>query len=149
MSRFVTQVPLRWADLDAFRHVNNARVVTLLEQARVELVFGAGAEHGAGAWSQGLLVAELAVEYKKQIPYRGQSLLVSIWSHQVRAASFLLEYQMYVGAAHDDPVAVTARTKMVPFDLVAGHPRRLTEVEREFLAKWSDDVTGSSTATDR
>lgn len=138
MSRFAVRIPLRWADLDAFRHVNHARTVTLLEEARVELVFRRGAEHGAGAWSDGLLVAELEVRYKNQIPYRGQSVLVGIWAHQVRAASFLLDYQLHVGPEPDDPVAVTARTKMVPFDLTAGHPRRLTRDEREFLARWTD-----------
>ena len=38
MSRFHVEIPLRWADLDVYRHVNHARTVTLLEEARVELV---------------------------------------------------------------------------------------------------------------
>jgi acyl-CoA thioester hydrolase len=138
MSRFDTRIPVRWADLDAFRHVNHARTVTLLEEARVELVFRRGAERGAGAWTDGLLVASLEVQYKNQIPYRGQSVLVSIWVHQVRAASFLLDYELRVGPEPSDSIAVTARTTMVPFDLVAGRPRRLTEAEREFLALWTD-----------
>jgi acyl-CoA thioester hydrolase len=144
VSRFDVRIPLRWADLDAFRHVNHARTVTLLEEARVELVFRRGAERGAGAWSDGLLVAGLEVQYKNQIPYRGQSVLVSIWAPQVHAASFLLDYRMHVGPESDDPVAVTARTQMVPFDLAAGHPRRLTDAEREFLAQWDGGVDDTS-----
>jgi hypothetical protein len=38
---------------------------------------------------------------------------------------------------------------MVPFNLSAGHPRRLTDVEREFLAKWNDDVDGTSEVNTR
>ena len=33
---FRTQIALRWSDLDAFNHVNNARYLTFLEQARIE-----------------------------------------------------------------------------------------------------------------
>jgi len=33
---FRMPLPLRWSDLDAFNHVNNARYLTFLEQARIE-----------------------------------------------------------------------------------------------------------------
>ena len=33
---FRTPIALRWSDLDAFNHVNNARYLTFLEQARIE-----------------------------------------------------------------------------------------------------------------
>ena len=47
MPRFVAQVPVRWTDQDAYRHVNNAKAVTLLEEARVALIFDeAAAPHG-------------------------------------------------------------------------------------------------------
>ena len=143
MTKFHTLVPLRWSDLDAYQHVNHARTVTLLEEARVDLVFRLAAEQGAGAWSEGLLVASLRVDYKAQLDYRGQSLLVSIWAHQVRAASFLLDYEVRTGPSETDPVAVTATTQMVPFDLVANRPRRLTQGERDFLARWHGDRMAS------
>jgi acyl-CoA thioester hydrolase len=137
--RFDVQIPLRWADMDAYRHVNHARTVTLLEEARVGLVFRRAAREGVGGWSDGLLVAGLQVDYKRQIAYEGQSVLVSLWTGQVRAASFMLHYEVRTGPSMDDPVAVTAQTQMVPFDLSANRPRRLTEAEREFLAGWADD----------
>ena len=33
---FRMSIALRWSDLDAFNHVNNARYLTFLEQARIE-----------------------------------------------------------------------------------------------------------------
>ncbi|HEX4249264.1 MAG TPA: thioesterase family protein [Pseudonocardia sp.] len=144
MSRFHVEIPLRWADQDAYRHVNHARTVTLMEEARVELVFhrasedGAAGAGGAGSWADGLLVASLQVDYKVQIPYQGQSVRVTMWTDQVRAASFLIHYELRTGPAESDPVAVTARTQMVPYDLAAGRPRRLTDAERAFLARWAD-----------
>jgi acyl-CoA thioester hydrolase len=137
--RFDVRIPLRWADMDAYQHVNHARTVTLLEEARVALVFRRAGEDGAGGWSDGLFVAALQVDYKRQIAYEGQSVLVSMWVGQVQAASFMLHYEVRTGSSAEDPVAVIARTQMVPFDLSANRPRRLALAEREFLARWADD----------
>ena len=35
MTRLHVPVPVRWSDLDAYEHVNNARMLTLLEEARI------------------------------------------------------------------------------------------------------------------
>ena len=55
MSCFVTQVALRWTDQDVYRHVNNARAVTLLEEARVAMVFDAAEAAGVSGFRDGLL----------------------------------------------------------------------------------------------
>ncbi|HEX4705043.1 MAG TPA: thioesterase family protein, partial [Pseudonocardiaceae bacterium] len=47
MGVFVAEVRPRWSDMDSFGHVNHANTVTLLEEARVDLLFGEGARHGA------------------------------------------------------------------------------------------------------
>ena len=49
MGRFVASVPLRWTDQDSYRHLNNASVVTLLEEARIGLFFEAARD----AWTIG------------------------------------------------------------------------------------------------
>lgn len=136
MSRFVTHVPLRWADLDVYRHVNHARAVTLLEEARVELVFHQASEHHAGEWSAGLLVVDLRMRYKRQIPYHGQSVRIEMWTNEIRGASFRIGYEMREGPAETDRVAVVASTLMAPYDMAANRPRRLTGPERAFLDAW-------------
>lgn len=138
MTRFVVGVPLRWSDQDAYGHVNHARTVTLLEDARVSLIFDQAAEAGVPDFATGLLVAQLSVDYKLPVPYGPQPVRVAMWTHQVRAASFEIDYVMHCGPDADDPVAATARTQMVPYDLAAGRPRRLTDAERGFLARWTD-----------
>lgn len=140
MARFVTQVPLRWTDLDSYRHVNHARAVTLLEEARIRLFFDAAAAEGVAGFAGGLLVAGLNVEYRCQIAYRPQPLRVVMWVGEVRAASFLISYAMHDGPADTDRVAVAAWTRMALFDLEAGRPRRLTASERDFLARWTDEA---------
>lgn len=139
MTRFVVDVPLRWSDQDAYGHVNHARTVTLLEDARVSLIFDQAAESGLLDFSTGLLVARLSVDYRLPIPYGPNPVRVAMWTHQVRAASFEIDYVMQRGPRRDDPVAATARTQMVPYDLAAGRPRRLTGEERAFLARWAEE----------
>lgn len=138
MARFVAQVPLRWTDQDSYRHVNHARAVTLLEEARIDLVFERARADGAATFSDGLLVAGLEVRYKRQIAYRPRPVRVVMWVHDVRAASFTISYEMHDGPDETDPVAVTARTHMALFDLDANRPRRLTADERRFLGSWGD-----------
>src|SRR5699024_3847970 len=36
MAKISLSIPVRWSDLDAYGHVNNARMLTLLEEARIK-----------------------------------------------------------------------------------------------------------------
>jgi len=136
VTRFVAQVTLRWTDQDVYRHVNHARAVTLLEEARVGMVFAAAAAEGVDGFAAGLLVVGLHVEYRRQIPYRGDGLRVTMAVDELRAASFRIGYEMHDGPAAGDAVAVSAWTRMATYDLAAGRPRRLTSGERAFLGRW-------------
>jgi acyl-CoA thioester hydrolase len=136
VARFIAQVPMRWTDQDAYRHVNNAKAVTLLEEARVAMVFDAAAGEGLDTFLTGLLVVGLHVDYRRQIPYRAAALRVTMAVDEMRAAAFRISYEMHDGPAETDPVAVHAWTRMATYDLDAGHPRRLTADEREFLNRW-------------
>ena len=137
MSRFVTSVPLRWTDQDSYRHLNHARAVTLLEEARIDLFFDEAAAAGVDGFASGLLVVELGVRYRRQVSYRAEPLCVELWVDQLRAASFRISYALHDGAAETDPVAVGATTTMALFDLGAQRPRRITSDERAFLEKWA------------
>lgn len=137
MGAFVAHVPMRWTDQDSYRHLNHARAVTLLEEARIDLFFDRATEDGIGSFVSGLLVVGLDVAYKRQVAYRAHALRVAMTVDQVRAASFRIAYALHDGPGEDAPVAITAHTLMAPFDLAAQRPRRLTAGERDWLAKWA------------
>jgi acyl-CoA thioester hydrolase len=137
VARFVAQVPLRWTDQDSYRHVNNAKAVTLLEEARIQLFFDEATAAGVAGFVSGLLVAALNVDYKRQIPYRSHSLRVTMGVDEVRAASFRISYEVHDGPGEDDAIAIIAWTRMATFDIDSQRPRRLTESEREFVGKWA------------
>jgi len=136
VGRFVTQVPVRWTDQDAYHHLNHARTVTLLEEARIAFLFDAAAAEGVTGFSAGLLVAGLSVAYRRQVPYRNRPLRVGMWIDELRAASFRVCYELHDGPDADDPVATTAWTRMAMVDLTTDRPRRFTAPERDFLGRW-------------
>lgn len=123
---------MRWSDMDVFGHVNNARTVTLLEEARTELLFREGGPKVTG----GVVVARLSVHYRAPLVYSRTPVALRLWVSDLRAASFDLDYEVRDGRS--TAVVATARTQLVPYDLDAGRPRRITPAERAFLEGYRD-----------
>lgn len=140
MGAYCTEVAVRWSDMDVYGHVNNARVVTLLEEARTGLLFGEGARRGATRLTDGVIVVELAVRYRAPLVYAAKPVRVALWVSELRAASFTLEYEVAADGNPDGDTdaAVSASTLLAPYDTEAKQPRRLSPVEREFLAAYRD-----------
>jgi acyl-CoA thioester hydrolase len=133
VTEFVAHVPMRWTDQDPYRHLNHARAVTLLEEARIALFFDRAGADGLATFATGLLVVGLDVAYKRQVAHRAAPLEVAMTVDEVRAASFRIAYELRdAGTA-----AITAHTRMATFDLQAQRPRRLTPDEREWLERWT------------
>lgn len=128
---FETQVRVRWSDLDAFGHVNNARTLTLLEEARVDWLFLAAAEHGVDKLTDGVVVARVAVEYRRAIGF-GPPVTISMWVSALGSASFTVDYDVRAG----ETTAVTASTVLVPVDPATFRPRRLDPTERAYLERF-------------
>ena len=133
---YVVDVALRWSDQDPFGHVNHAKVVTLLEDARTALLFEEAARAGVAAFEAGLLVATLDVHYRRPLPWSRAGVRVAMGVSEIRAASFWVAYRLWLAGEPDTTrPAVEAGTQLVPFDLAAGRPRRLDAVERTFLER--------------
>lgn len=139
MAAYTADVAVRWSDQDAYGHVNHARVVTLLEDARTGLLFDAATRAGVSAFEAGLLVAAIDVRYRRPISWSPTGVRVVMTAEDVRAASFRVAYRLLLpdGDGWDDEKpAVEASTQLVPYDLATARPRRLTAEERAFLAEY-------------
>lgn len=130
--RFIYNVPVRWSDMDAYGHVNNARFLTLFEEARVELFFVTARKFGLGSLQEGSVIARHEIDYLRPVDW-GEPVRVEMWISEMRAAAFTVSYELF----DDGVVASRAKSVCVPYDLAAGHPRRLTETEREFLRRFA------------
>ena len=144
MAPYVNDVAVRWSDQDAYGHVNHARVVTLLEDARTGLLFDAATRAGVAAFEAGLLVATLEVRYRRPIPWTPAGVRVEMTAQDVRAASFRVAYRLLLPSGTGDggfdaaKPAATATTQLVPYDLATERPRRLTAEERAFLGEYTE-----------
>jgi acyl-CoA thioester hydrolase len=140
---YTADVVVRWSDQDAYGHVNHARVVTLLEDARTGLFFDAAAHAGVSEFEVGLLVAALEVTYRRPISWSPSGVHVEMAVHDIRAASFRVAYRLLLPDGDGWDVAkpaVEASTQLVPYDLASERPRRLTAQEREFLAGYEAEA---------
>ena len=133
MTRFVHHSPLRWSDIDAYGHVNNARFLTLYEEARVALMFIEARRAGVTSFEQGVVISRHEIDYMRPVDYT-DPVHIELWIEEIRPSRFTVAYELRDGGA----VASRARSVCVPFDLAAGRPRRMSDSEREFLVPWQE-----------
>jgi len=126
---FRVDVGLRWTDLDAQAHVNNATVVDYLQEARVQVLLDSP---NAALLAQGIVIVSHSVVYLAPISYDARPLQVSVRIGDVGAASLTYAYEV---TQRGRPVA-RARSLACVFDFGAGTPRRFTDAERA----WFDEV---------
>jgi acyl-CoA thioester hydrolase len=124
--------PMRWSDMDAYGHVNNVVYLAYLEDARVDMLFSLGAEMGARALSDGVLVARHVIDYRRPLVYHPSGVDIDLWIGAIKGASFEVRYEVH----DDDALFATASSVIVPFDLAAQRPRRLSQEERAFLSRY-------------
>ncbi len=131
---FHTRVVVRWSDMDAFQHINHARMVTLLEEARIPWLFEDGAP--TVTLRDGAVIADLRVRYRGQLRHEDSPLDVLMWVEQIRAVDFTIAYEVRPGgAAPSTPPSIVASTQIAAFDI--GTQRlRLTPSERGYLELW-------------
>ncbi|MDI3096255.1 acyl-CoA thioesterase [Streptomyces rochei] len=135
--RHIYRCPLRWADMDAYGHVNNVVFLRYLEEARIDFLFRPEKD-----FQQGSVVARHEIDYKRQLVHRHHPVDIELWVTEIRAAAFTLAYEVKDG----DEIYVRASTVIVPFDFEAQRPRRLTAEEREFLGEYTDAEEGAVAA---
>ena len=131
MARYTYLCPLRWSDMDAYGHVNNARFLTLYEEARVALMFNAASAAGVTSFEDGIVISRHEVDYLRPVDY-GEPVRIELWIEEIRPSRFVVAYELF---DHDE-LASRARSVCVPFDLAGGRPRRVTGHERDFLSPW-------------
>src|SRR5215467_12079104 len=92
--RYQFSCPLRWSDMDAYGHVNNARFLTLYEEARVAMFFVGARKYGLGAFEEGIVVARQEIDYLRPVNY-GEPVRIEMWVSELRAAAFTVAYELF------------------------------------------------------
>lgn len=122
---FRSPIALRWSDLDAFKHVNNARYFTFLEQARIDWF-----ETIDEPWvteDSAPVVASATLNFKRPIEYPAQ-VFVELFTEKLGNSSVTIGHRIVAadGGLHCDGHVVA-----VWVDRASGKPVRLpAEVRR-------------------
>ncbi|MGY1641776.1 acyl-CoA thioesterase [Geodermatophilus sp. SYSU D00703] len=120
---------MRWSDPDSLGHVNHARALSLLEDARLAMAEGDSGDRG-------LILARLEVDYLRQLYYRaGERLCVRSWVTRLGTKSITVRQEL----VQDDRVAIRADVVMVLFDFAADASRTMTDAERAYWARFRAD----------
>lgn len=136
--RFEITVPVRFRDLDAMGHVNNALYFTYLEEARTRYWLELrGAESYAAL---DFVVAHAACDYVSALVL-GETVRVTVGLTRIGSRSFDLEYELL--ELDTARIVARGRTVQVMIDAETGKPRAiepgLREEMRAFARRWGTE----------
>lgn len=132
---FTAALPVRWSDQDNYHHVNHARMITLIEEARIPWLF----EEGTPTYTlaAGAVMTDLHVRYRGQVKYADGPIRVRMWCEKVGGALVVLRHQVRGRETPDSaPPAVDCTATVAAFDLATQRPRRLSREERGYLREF-------------
>jgi acyl-CoA thioester hydrolase len=125
---------VRWDDLDAFGHVNNARYLTFAQEAR----FIWSTEEFSKAMRKSslieMVVARAEIDFVAPIYDGGRFVDVEISVEKIGNSSFVLLYTISDGGQ----VFAKMKTVQVAVSLETKKSRPLTDTEREFLNRYME-----------
>jgi acyl-CoA thioester hydrolase len=120
---FVQREIVRFRDVDALGHVNNAVFLTYLEEARIGYLLPFGAD------VTNMILARVEIDFKA--PLRtGDEIEIGVRPSGVGTKSFELAYEVRRG----ETVAAQAKTVLVSYDYETGRPVEVPDSWREALA---------------
>ena len=135
------RIEIRWRDLDAYGHVNNAVYLNYLEETRdawVHEVLGPVTD----TWD--FVLARVAIDYKRELTQEDGVVLVRCELGSVGRSSFRTREQV---VTLDGAMSAEAESVIVPRDPGRGRSRPLTDEERARLEREIEPDGRSGPAT--
>jgi acyl-CoA thioester hydrolase len=123
------EIEIRWRDLDAYGHVNNAVYLTYLEEARDEWLTGALASDG-DAWDY--VIARVAVDFRRELRQEDDRVIARCALASLGTSSLRTREELLTIAGE---LAAEAEAVLVARDRATGRGRPLSERERTALER--------------
>jgi acyl-CoA thioester hydrolase len=125
----ISKVEVRFVDIDAFQHVNNAVHLTYAEQARIEY-FDLVLEETINWKSNGLILAKSEINYLQPILLKDSIEVATICS-AIGSKSITLSFEIYKKSKENQPIVMSkGTTVLVCYNYEKGHS---IEVPAEWL----------------
>ena len=123
---------VRWGDLDAFMHVNNAAYLTYIQEARVDFTVYSRQRANLQPVLIEMVVAHADIDYINPIYDAGIEIDIAVWVSKIGTSSFVLQYEL----SKDGTIYAKAKTVQVTVSMETKTSRPVNEQEREFLSKY-------------
>ena len=127
------RIEIRWRDVDALRHVNNAVYATYLEECRDGWLERALGKDGA-LWDY--VLARVAIDFRNEVGLGEEAVLARATLVRIGTSSMTLREEI---RKLDRTIAAEAQSVIVARDAETGRSRPLTEAERAKLAAVLDE----------
>ena len=130
---YTNQQFVRWDDIDAFGHVNNAKYLTFAQEARFQWSYYEFVKRNQTPTIVEMVVARAEVDFIAPIYEGGAFVDVHIWVDSVGTSSFTLNYEI----SSNGVIHARIKTVQVAVSMETKKSRPLTETEREFLKEYT------------
>lgn len=138
--RHRTTLEVRFRDIDAFRHVNNAAFFTYIEQARIRYLIDT--LHLEAVERLPLILAAVQIDFISPILF-GQEVEIGTRVDWIGNTSFSMSHVLHAAGR----AAAEARTVLVAYDYEAERPIRVPDDWRASFADWEGrDLARPATA---
>jgi len=114
---------MRFADTDAYGHVNSTAFANYAEVARFDFTSCLGKS------ARMLILSNLSIDFRRQVTF-GELLHVETWVERLGRTSITLGQAIH----GDNKLAADVRSVIVHFDYATGEPRELTSEMRDALS---------------
>ena len=133
---FDIPIQLRWNDLDALGHVNNAVYISYIEVARGYFMPTACAGWN---WKKDMfLIGSVQMDYRKELLLLDEDVRVHVKTKQLGGKSFVLSYAISSKKGVERVVHATGSTTQVMFDMASKSTIEIPDWVRESLTKFDN-----------
>lgn len=133
--RFIFPIEVRFRDLDALGHVNNAVYLTYMESARI--AYWVRVTGKSDLRELDIILARVEVDYRSPVSY-GESLEIGVRCASMRRSSFVMEFELVERRARR--LVAEARKVLVHYDYAAGRSLPIPPGLREKILAQDPDV---------
>lgn len=129
--RHVVEVPVRWGDMDAFGHVNNAQFFRYLESGRVAYL--EEVLQIPLTTSESVILADIQCSFRQQLHY---PTTVEVATRIARIGKSSLQLVCVIYRKGEDLPVATSKGVLVWFDTQAQRPKAVPEKVRRRITEF-------------
>jgi len=130
-SLLTVEIPVRITDLNYGNHVGNDKILSIVHEARVQLLAALGNYRELDIGGCGLIMSDAVIAFRGEGFY-GDLLHIELFADEPSAFGFDIFYRIRAKRQHEDVLIAEVKTGMVCFDY---EQRKLTAIPEAFRAK--------------